>query len=879
MNLSPEKQKIIEQDGSVLVTANPGTGKTLLLAGKYINLLKRGVSPDKILCLTFTEKAKTEMSERIIKAIREEKLKFDFSKLNVFTFHSYALQNLEREDIISSNLLRYSIYRYMTDNDILDYGEEYLIETIVPKMENLIRYLKNFGILPGSIDLNEVKSHIVETEKYSKEELDAFAEHFINIFRHYEEVKSRKGYDYGDLLIEFLRLKKCPKFDYVLVDELQDANSLEADIVLKSCNKFFVVGDKKQAIFGFQGGSILNFAKFENGKSFVLSDNFRSTNEILSYAREYFSRSQDEKSKDELSKLRNPENPKGTKPMVYSCSREDKNSAVCELVQSFKDIKKIAVIARTNNQLMQIGNELKARGISFSATSYATSSETKQDIIYFLRGMLSNGIVDIKNAMFTPFFPIKIQKAFEISANRDITIDEISSQCPEFARLREKVKTTEDIYLLFKEIIVPVAISYGKEHLSVAMELNNSLQEAFNVMDDLSIENLAIYLKSSDILSEEPEVNEKVTLTTVHKAKGRQFDTVIYVPSKSRENSNFQDTIVEAILESKSINAKEELEEEGLRVNFVAFTRAMKELIIVSDKPEEYINDYSDIKEIEAETISGYDLTESRKKAYSLFLNGDFDKAKEILSNKEKWITEYVKKHFASLKHISPTSLCDNAYDYLIRRIIKIDQVSKALQTGSSAHDIAECLARGQEIEVSEEMKPFKDNTLKIIGEIKQKFPEFVEAEEKVEIPLKDILATDDDIKFFGIIDAIFKNKESYLIVDWKTDRDDSNDSKYRQQLDAYRRAYSVKHEIPLDKIKTAIGFIGLRSRIKNGKVDFKYDEKLPGKTAFETFTKKVNLLLSWKNDTNKFFQDLMETEQDDVIWRSVVEEYKKETK
>src|SRR3989338_9893109 len=309
MNLNPEKLKIIEQDGNILVTANPGTGKTLLLAGKYLDLLKRGIVPEKILCLTFTEKAKAEMSERIIKAIREEKINFDFSKLNVFTFHSYALQNLEREEIISSNLLRYSIYRYMTDNDILDYGEEYLIETIVPKMENLIRYLKSFGILPENIDLNEVKQRIVETEKYSKEDLDAFAVHFINIFKHYEDVKSRKGYDYADLLIEFLKLKKCPKFDYVLVDELQDVNSMEADIVLKSCDRFFVVGDKKQAIFGFQGGSILNFSKFSDGNSSVLSDNFRSTNEILSYAREYFSRSQDEKSKEELSGLKNPENP------------------------------------------------------------------------------------------------------------------------------------------------------------------------------------------------------------------------------------------------------------------------------------------------------------------------------------------------------------------------------------------------------------------------------------------------------------------------------------------------------------------------------------------------------------------------------------------
>lgn len=244
---------------------------------------------------------------------------------------------------------------------------------------------------------------------------------------------------------------------------------------------------------------------------------------------------------------------------------------------------------------------------------------------------------------------------------------------------------------------------------------------------------------------------------------------------------------------------------------------------------------------------------------------------------REKWIVNYVKKHFEALERISPTTLCDNAYDYLIRRIIKIEQTGKALQTGTNAHDIAECLCRGEEIEVKEEMMPFKENTLTLITQIKQKFPNFIGAEEKIEVPLCDLLQTDENIRFFGKIDAIFKNGANFLIVDWKTDRDDSNDSKYRQQLDAYRRAYSIKHGIPLDNIKTAIGFIGLRDRIKNGRIDCKYDEKQPVRTAFDTFSKKVNLLLSWKKDVNKFFQDLLETEQDDVIWRSVVEEYKKE--
>ena len=83
---------------------------------------------------------------------------------------------MEENEIVSSNLLRFSIYRYIEENQILNYSDEYLIETIVPKMENLLRYLKNFGITPNKINIKKVKSFIEEDEKFTKEELDKFLE-------------------------------------------------------------------------------------------------------------------------------------------------------------------------------------------------------------------------------------------------------------------------------------------------------------------------------------------------------------------------------------------------------------------------------------------------------------------------------------------------------------------------------------------------------------------------------------------------------------------------------------------------------------------------------------------------------------------------------
>ena len=143
MQLNQEKQEIVDCGGNVLVTANPGTGKTLLLAHKYLHLIRQGIKPADILCLTFTTKARKEMEERIFKLLQEENIKIDLSDLDVHTFHSYALGSIDESDLISPNLLRYSIFRYLKDNEILNYSDKYLLETVVPEIRDNIQYLKS----------------------------------------------------------------------------------------------------------------------------------------------------------------------------------------------------------------------------------------------------------------------------------------------------------------------------------------------------------------------------------------------------------------------------------------------------------------------------------------------------------------------------------------------------------------------------------------------------------------------------------------------------------------------------------------------------------------------------------------------------------------
>jgi len=877
MEINEEKQKIVYCQGNILVTANPGTGKTLLLAHKYVHLLKSGIKPGEILCLTFTRKARKEMEDRIIKLIKDEEIDIDLADLNVHTFHSYALGNIDEALLVSPNLLRYSIYRYLKDNETLNYGDSYLLETIVPKMENLIRYLKSFGVTCEDIDVDDVKNYISDFKGFTKKELEVFLEEFVKIYAFYEKIKSSHGLDYTDMLFDFLNLTNIPKFKYVLVDELQDVNRMEADISLNSAENFIAVGDQKQAIFGFQGGSILNFNKFNDSTHFVLSENFRSTNPILDYSRVYFSsKTKEPHHCNDLKNLKNKNREGGEKPIIYNVSRDELCPVICRLVKNLsKNGKQVAVIARTNNQIMKISKEFQNQDIEHSSTFFMASAEAQVNIITFLKGILSKNINDVKASMFTPFFPLSLQDAFDLSEKKDLTIEDIYRVCPSFNKMKTSIKSVEDIDKIFKEKIIPVSLSYGEEYLQASITIMNAFREAIRLIDDKRIDNISAFLASTDLLGNVSNIEKKVILTTVHKSKGKQFDTVIYVPSKTMDRSNFQDAVVNSILKSKNINAEEELEEEALRVDFVAFTRAKNRLLIATARPNEYVNDYATIKEIDVDIASDFNISEKKRRAYSLFVNKEYSQAKKLLETKNVWIKDFVKNHFENIDHISFSVLTDKAYDYFVRRILNIGYYSPALLLGSQVHGLAEKIIKNEEFELTDELKPYKDNIEQLVYKIKKEYPHTVSAENIITVPLSRLVTTDENIYFTGKIDAVFRNSnEDYLIVDWKTSKNEKNGAGHRQQLSVYKKVYATKYGIPLDKINVAIGYIGLRNRINDGKISAKIDSRQPSNTAFETFSKHLTTFLLWKKDIDLFFEELCKEKKDDVLLRSILEQY-----
>ncbi|NUM41635.1 MAG: ATP-dependent helicase [Leptospiraceae bacterium] len=866
MSLNEEKVKILEYSGDALVIANPGTGKTLLLAHKYISLVRSGVKPEEILCLTFTKKAKKEMEERIVRILKENKQEINYAHLNVYTFHSYALEAIGRDATIPSNLLRYSIYQYFKDNKVLNYADKYLIETIVPKMENLIRYLKSFGITPEQVNVEEVKSRLSDYKKLSKEEMDKFAECFIDVYAYYEDIKKDKGIDYADMLLEFMKLEDKPKFKYVLIDELQDVNTIEADLALQSGDNFFAVGDKKQAIFGFQGGSTVNFQKFMTAETFVLSENFRSTNAILDYAKDkLISKTLDSQHKADVEKLNNPRKQGGMKPVILDVDDEDVLNAVCVLASDIsKQGKKVAIIARANLQIMRISRELDKRGIKHCSTYFSASDDARKQVITFLRGVLSNDVSEVKNSMFTPFFPIALQDAFELSEIRGLTLEKIFQKSPEYKKIRETTRTVEDVNALFNSKILPASMAYGKEYLIAALAIHQSFNETMSILEEKSFKDVLDYLKASDIPADESEVEEQIVLTTVHKAKGRQFQTVIYVPQKSRDKNNFQDEVVKAILKTKGIDAEEELGEEDLRINFVAFTRAEEELYIIPDKVEDYLSEKCEKKNFEATSVENFDRSERLKRAYVLFVNGEYEKSQKLLAETKKWIVDYVREYFNGIDSISYSYLEADPRDYLVQTILGIREYSPALDFGIQVHSIAESILKDKPCVSDEKTKSCEENVRKLLLEVKKQYPQCLVSEQRVVIPLEQLVGSGEGLKFVGKIDAVFKNGDTYLILDWKTDKNDERSSDHRQQLEAYRRAYARANNIPLEKIQVAIAYVALRTTVNLGRIECKLDSAQPAKTSFDTFSKKVNKILAWKNDPELFLKELEEKQYDE---------------
>ncbi|MDD3160210.1 MAG: PD-(D/E)XK nuclease family protein, partial [Candidatus ainarchaeum sp.] len=318
---------------------------------------------------------------------------------------------------------------------------------------------------------------------------------------------------------------------------------------------------------------------------------------------------------------------------------------------------------------------------------------------------------------------------------------------------------------------------------------------------------------------------------------------------------------------------KEELEEEDLRSDFVAMTRAKKELYIITKKLADYTNQKSETENINTEVTLEEKFIEKQKLAYNLFVNKEYDKAKQLLETNKKWLEAYIKDYFKNMKTISFSTVQKDAYEFLTKRIIKLNDFGSAINIGLTVHKKIEEYLKGNEQEITLEEKPFYENAMKIINDIEKEGYKLIKAEYEIKMPLNKITKTESDIEFTGFIDAVYKTNDELLIIDWKTNRNEDSGSKHRQQLALYKKALSVLENTHEEKIKIALAYIGLRPNINNGTINSHYNNLQPQKTAIETITKEINQIIDWKNNPSLFIEELKKSTKEGMLIRAIKEE------
>ena len=614
-NLNEEqKQPVLHKDGPLIVIAGAGSGKTRVLTYRIVHLINQGVDPFNILALTFTNKAATEMKKRISEITSESISR----NLWMGTFHSVFARILRSE----ANLIGYP-----TNFTIYDtYDSEKLISNIIKELKlekdhykaktirNRISSLKNNFI---SVESYFNNPELIEIDKSSKRE------QFGIIYKEYvRRCFKACVMDFDDLLLktnELLRkspetlLKYQDKFKYILVDEYQDTNYSQYLIVKALADRhenLCVVGDDSQSIYSFRGANIdniLNFKKhYPDSKSYKLEQNYRSTKNIVQAANSLINHNI-----LKLDKTIWTDNNTGDKILLNkSQSDSDEGRYVSSNIFELKNNYQLknssfAVLYRTNAQSRSIEDALRKINIDyqvFGGLSFYQRKEVK-DVLAYMR--VIENLNDEESLRRIINFPPRgigqttLDKLVIISKDHDVSlfnaISKIDRNSKVFnSRTIEKLEDFKNLILSFKiysernnayetaNLVIrktKLIDFYRNEGTLESMNRIENIEELLNGVNDFIDQQLEIfegdnslskYLQDVALYSEtDKEIqNEKVSLMSIHMAKGLEFPIVYVV--------GLEENLFPSIM---SINSREEIEEER-RLFYVAMTRAKEKLIL-----------------------------------------------------------------------------------------------------------------------------------------------------------------------------------------------------------------------------------------------------------------------------------------------------------
>lgn len=637
-------------DGPSLVIAGAGSGKTRVLTYKIAYLLSQGMKPWSIMALTFTNKAAREMKERIGKLVGNDLAQH----LYMGTFHS-----------IFSRILRAEAEHIGFNNNFTIYDESdsrSLIKAIVKEMGLDDKKYKPAAV---HAKISMAKNNLMSAAAYDsdaaifEQNKRAQMPEVGKIFVAYvQRCKQANAMDFDDLLTltyqlfrehEDIRHKYAARFDYVLVDEYQDTNHVQMSIVIQLCQekqRVCAVGDDSQSIYSFRGANIdniLNYQRqFQGTRLFKLEQNYRSTQTIVEAANSLIKHNRNQIPKDVFS-----ENAKGEK-IQYKPAYSDKEEAAIVA----KDVKRIrredgcqysdfAILYRTNAQSRSFEEEFRKQGIPYriyGGLSFYQRKEIKDIIAYFRLVANPDDEEAIKRIINYPARGIgatTVLKIADCAHQNQVSFWEVIG-APEryglavtkgtmnkletfrllISSFIERAQTT-DVYELGDAIIKESGISQdimsGKDADDLARQEN--LEEFLSGMsafveerreegrfDELFLQD---YLQDVALLTDADSDGDKdeprVSLMTVHAAKGLEFPTVFVV--------GLEENIFPSPLSAASLR---ELEEER-RLLYVAITRAEKHCILTNAKNRwrygkmEFDNPSRFIDEIDGKLIDSLD--------------------------------------------------------------------------------------------------------------------------------------------------------------------------------------------------------------------------------------------------------------------------------
>ena len=605
--LNEEQTKpALDTQGAVLVTAGAGSGKTRLLTYRICHIISNlHIDPSRVLAITFTNKATNEMRERITNMLGESVA----SNIWISTFHAMCVRIL-REN--ANYFVGYN--RFFTIYDTSD--KEKLIKKII-KDNNFDSEIKKDAIW----HISNAKNEGLSPDEYRKlNSLSVYIDKICDIYAIYQnELSKSNAFDFDDLLVKTLELftnypkvleHYSDKFMYILVDEFQDTNSVQYKLVRLLAQKhgnIFVVGDEDQCIYGWRGANVNNIASFRqdfDAKCYKLEQNYRSTKTIIDSANKLIKHNS-----SRIDKTLWTSNEQGDNITLYEAYDEGQEAeyvvqSISRKLESGIKASEIAILTRVSSLTMQFEQKLLNYNIPYVVYG---------NIKFFERAIVKNLLAYMKvaiNPMDTVSmeriinFPKRsignasVEKLLEIANNKGISLLEVILRADEFDEISSALKKKlENVGALFADLIERVQTMNTGEFFEHMIKVANIKSEYSSDSDEdndnlMHIDMLASsietfekynpnstvfdYITSVTLENSYEEIDnveqDKVVISTIHAAKGLEFDYVYIVGC---EKNIFP--------VSRAFDDPDDMEEER-RLMYVALTRAKKKVFITRAK-------------------------------------------------------------------------------------------------------------------------------------------------------------------------------------------------------------------------------------------------------------------------------------------------------